>query len=46
MKEKGFSWTETELNDELYSSKALENQKESDKFYPGLKSLNFVLYTF
>ncbi|CDW91006.1 UNKNOWN [Stylonychia lemnae] len=46
MKEKGFNWTETELNDNLYSQKALENQKDSDKFYPGLKSLNFVLYTF
>jgi hypothetical protein len=46
MKKEGFTWVVQELVDPIYTVKALENEKESNKFYPGLKELNFDLYIF
>lgn len=46
MKNNGFTWTTEELDDDYYKNKALESEKESDKYYPGLKQLNFILYSF
>jgi hypothetical protein len=46
MKGFGFEWSIEELKDEKYIIKALDDEKESNKFYPGLKSLNFELFTF
>ena len=42
----GFKWRVEELEGKEYRLKALENEKESDKFYPGLLKLNFDLYSF
>ena len=46
MKENGFNYEIEELTDPKYTLPALENVKESDKLYPGLKALDFDLYTF
>jgi hypothetical protein len=46
MKVQGFDWAIEELIDEKYIIKVLDDEKESNKFYPGLKSLSFDLYTF
>jgi hypothetical protein len=47
MREEGdFEWTVQELEGPKYRLRALETDKESDKFYPGLTKLNFDLYTF
>lgn len=42
----GFDWTIQELEGDLYRLKALDNEKESDRYYPGLLKLNFDLYSF
>jgi len=42
----GFIWNVEELEGPQYRLKALEGEKESDKYYPGLKHLNFDLFTF
>jgi hypothetical protein len=44
--EVGFEWTVEELNGPEYRLKALDTDKESSKFYPGLEKLDFHLYTF
>ena len=41
-----FEHTETELEGPHYRYRAIESEKESDKYYPGLKKLNFDLFTF
>ena len=46
MRARGFTWDVRELTEDEYKAKALDNQKESDKFYPGLKELDFDLYSF
>ena len=46
MRSRGFTWEVRELTEEVYRLKALDNQKDSDKFYPGLKELDFDIYTF
>lgn len=46
MKAKGFSWDVRELEGPEYRLSAFDSEKDSDKFYPGLKKLNFDLYTF
>lgn len=46
MKSKGYSWDIQELEGKEYRLGAFESEKESDKFYPGLKKLNFDLYNF
>eukprot|EP00347_Sterkiella_histriomuscorum_P015695 403356046 len=46
MKELGFKWEVEELNEGKYLCKALDNDKESDKYYPGLTRLTFKLYKF
>jgi hypothetical protein len=42
----GFKQTQIELDGPHYRYRAIESEKESDKYYPGLKMLNFDLYTF
>lgn len=34
------------LEDQKYYAKALKEEKESDKYYPGLKELKFYIYKF
>jgi hypothetical protein len=34
------------LEGDEFKRKVIENEKESDKFYPGLKALDFDLYKF
>lgn len=46
MKAKGFYWDVRELEGPEYRLSAFDSEKDSDKFYPGLKKLNFDLYTF
>lgn len=42
----GFEWTVSELTGDQYRLRALPNEKESDKFYPGITKLNFDLFSF
>ena len=46
MKDRGFEWEVSELVDENYKIKALETEKDSKLYYPGLKELDFDLYSF
>ena len=46
MRSLGFTWEIQELEGPDYRLGAFESEKESEKFYPGLKKLNFDLYTF
>jgi|LauGreDrversion4_2_1035121.scaffolds.fasta_scaffold511523_1 hypothetical protein len=41
-----FEATSVELEGPHYRYRALESEKESDKYYPGVKKLNFDLFTF
>lgn len=41
-----FEHAEAELDGPHYRYRAIESEKESDKYYPGLKKLNFDLFTF
>lgn len=42
----GFNYTLEELEGPIYRQKALPSEKESDKFYPGIKNLKFELFSF
>lgn len=46
MRTKGFTWTVEELESPFYRYRALDLEKESDKYYPGLKELKFDLFSF
>ncbi len=41
-----FQIEEIFLEDEKYYAKSLAIEKESNKFYPGLKELKFYIYKF
>lgn len=44
-KDGAFEVEKVELEDDVYYEKALSDEKESNKCYPGLKELRFSVYS-
>lgn len=46
MSHEGFEWSVEELSESYYKGKAIDDEKESKKYYPGLTELDFDMYSF